>query len=156
MTLRRSGLKTHINVKIALARGRINKLRRFRHLKPKTKSYLYKSLVRSALEYPNIPLSIMSKYHKDRIQKFQNGVLRKYIDSDSADTIEALHDKYKIEPINARMYRRAEKTWQKLKEVDTETCTRSIEANDDRLAKDHYWGRRVAPYAEGEAPPPEY
>ena len=156
LTLRRSGLKTHINAKIAMAIGRVNKLRRFRHLKSKTKSYLYKSLVRSALEYLNIPLCIMSKYHKDRIQKFQNGVLRKYIDSDSADTIEALHDKYKIEPINARMYRRAEKTWQKLKEVDAETCTRSIEANDDRLIKDHYWWRRVAPYAEGEAPLPEY
>ena len=110
LTLRSSGLKTHINAKIAMARGRVNKLRRFRHLKPKTKSYLYKSLVRSAMEYPNIPLCIISKYNKDRMQKFQNSVLRKYIDSDSADSIEVLHNKYKIEPINARMYRRTEKT----------------------------------------------
>ena len=110
LTLGRSGLRTHINAKIAMARGRVNKLRRFRHLKPKTKSYLYKTLVKSAMEYPNIPLCIKSKHNKHRMQKFQNSILRRYIDHHSADSIEVLHNKYKIEPINTLMYRRADKT----------------------------------------------
>ena len=156
LTLGRSGLKTHISAKIAIAKGRINRLKRFRHLKPKTKSYLYKTLVRSAMEYPNIPLCIMSKDNKNKMQKFQNNVLRRYIDHDSTDSIEVLHNKYKVETINVRMHRRAVKTWDSLKEVDAETCARSIEASEDHLIKDHYWWRRIAPYAEGEAPPPEY
>ena len=149
-------MRTHINAKIAMAKGRVNRLKRFRHLKPKAKSYLYKTLVTSAMEYPNIPLCIISKENKNRMQKFQNNVLRRYIDHDSADSIEVLHNKYKIEPINIRMHRRAVNTWDSLKEVDAETCARSVEASEDSLITDHYWWRRIAPYAEGEAPPPEY
>ena len=96
-SLGRTGFRGHIGSKIATTRGRNAKLKRIRNLGSKTKCHLYKSLVRSALEYPNIPMCKMTKENKDKLVKFQNGVI--------------------IEPFNTHMYRRAVKTWERFKEI---------------------------------------
>ena len=104
------GFKVHINQSMAIARGTVTKLKRFKKLKPLTKRYLYKTLVRSALEYPNTPSCVMSKTNKDKLQKFQKGVIKGFIHStseDEIDLIEDLHELYRVEPMNKRMYRRA-------------------------------------------------
>ena len=144
--LGRTGFKVHINQRMAIARGTITKLKRFKQLKPRTKSYLYKTLVRSVLEYPNTPSCVMSKTNKDKLQKFQNKVIRGFIHStseDEIDSIEDLHNLYGVEPINKRMYRRAVTNWDKFTTIDDDTSTRSLEANRDRTNKDHYWWHHI-------------
>ena len=59
-TMKRTGFGSHIAQRLAIAKGRFTKLKRFKNLKSKTKAHLYKSLIRSALDYPNIPLCLMS------------------------------------------------------------------------------------------------
>ena len=98
--MKRTGLDNHIAQQLATAKGRYTKLKRFAKLKPRKKAHLYKCLVRSAMEYPNIPLCLMSDSNVDKFQKFQIKILRKYIKgTDDEDlTIEQLHEKYRIEP----------------------------------------------------------
>ena len=100
-SMKRTGFNNHIAQRLA-------KLKRFAKLKPKKKAHLYKSLLRSAMEYSNIPLCLMSDSNANKFQKFQNEILRKYTkETDDEDlTIEQLHENYKIEPLNIRMNRR--------------------------------------------------
>ena len=137
-SLGRTGFRGHISRKIATARARITKLKRFKILGSKTKRHLYKFLGRSALEYPNIPMCIMAKENKDKLQKFQNGVTRRFIDNSPDKTIEDLHATYKIKPFNTHMYRRALRTWERFKEIDEETSRASITANENHVNNDHY------------------
>ena len=123
----RTGFGVHLNKRTAIARGTLSKLKRFRAVKSKTKSYLYKTLVRSALEYPNNPACIASNTKNMKLQKLQNNVIRKFIhwsaeDTDDDENIKQLHQLYKIEPINVRMYRRARKTLDKLAITEEALC----------------------------------
>ena len=160
--LRRTGFIKHIHSRLGIANGTLTKLKRFRKLKPRIKCHLFKSLIRSALEYPNTPQCLMSETNKDKFQKFQNKVIRRYInykaeeDEDNENTIEDLHEQYKIEPINQRMHRRAKITWNKFAQIEPEITTASIELKNDRDRRDHYWWRRMAPYVEREAPEARY
>ena len=154
-TLGRTGFKTHTTKRLAIARGTMTKLKRFRKLRPRTKSHLYKTLARSALEYPNTPMCVMSFTNRNKLQKFQNGIIRRYIntgDNEDQESIEELHVKFNMEPINKRMHRRAVKNWERFASIDEEMSNRSMEANRDNTARDHYWWRRIAPYVEEEEP----
>ena len=71
--LKRTGSNMHTRQRLGIAKGRAVKLKRFKKIKAKNKCHLYKALVRSAMEYPNIPLCIMSRTNKNKWQKFQNG-----------------------------------------------------------------------------------
>ena len=111
--LRHTGFIKHIHSRLGIANGTLTKLKRFRMLKPKIKCHLFRSLIRSALEYPNTPQCLMSETNKDKFQIFQNKVIRRYINykaeehEENESTIEDIHEQYKIEPINQRMHRRA-------------------------------------------------
>ena len=155
--MKRTGFNNHIAQQLATAKGRNTKLKRFAKLKPKKKAYLYKSLVRSAMEYPNIPLCLMSDSNANEFQKFQNKILRKYIKgTDDEDlTIEQLHEKYKIEPLNIRMNRRAKNTWTKFERIDQEVAEASLELNNLDTV-DHYWWRRIGKYIGADDPVPRY
>ena len=92
--LGRTGFGAHLKTRIATARARTTKLKRF-------KSRLYKSLIRSTLEYPNIPLCLVSETKKKMLQQFQNDVIRRFIHKDQnndRETSEQLHEKYKRTP----------------------------------------------------------
>ena len=98
----------------------------------------------------------MAKTNKEKIQQFQNGTLRQYTRRNEEDrelTIEELHDKYKMEAINVRMHRRAQKTWHKLRNINGELVDRS-QAEDRTGTRDHYWWRRISPYINDEDPEP--
>ena len=165
-TLNRTGFRPHITKRLAIARGIVTKLKRFKRLKANTKSYLYKTLVRSALEYPNMPMCVMSTTNKKKLQSFQNGVIRRHIhneeevinegyendDDGEGPSIEELHKAYGIEPINSRMYRRAKINWDKFAVTDETTYERSMQANGELARRDHAWWRRIAPYVEEDEP----
>ena len=157
----RTGFSTHLTKRTVIARGTLSILKRFRAIKLKTKSYLYKILLRSALEYPNTPACIASSTKKMKLQKLQNNVIGKFIhwnaeNTDDDENIEQLHQRYKIEPINVRMYRRARKTWDKLPVKDEALCNRSIESSQERNFKDHCWWKRVVSIIEEDEPEPDY
>ena len=67
-----------------------------------------------------------------------------------------LHNKYQIEAINVRLYRLAEKIWNKLSVTDEDLIRQSEEENDDPLARDHFWWRRITPYIGNNEPQPIY
>ena len=155
--MKRNGFNNHIAQRLATAKGRYTKLKRFAKLKPKKKAHLYKSLARSAMEYPNIPLCLMSDSNANKFQKFQNKILRKYIKGADVEdlTIEQLHGKCKIEPLNLRMNRRAKNTWTKFERIDQEVAEASMELNNSDTA-DHYWWRRIGKYIGADDPVPRY
>ena len=100
----------------------------------------------------------MAKTDKEKIQQFQNGTLRQYTRNQVEDTdltIQDLHDKYNIETINTRMFRRANKTWDKLRTLNVELTERSLQ-QDQNEQRDHYWWRRISPFVNGEQPEPWY
>ena len=140
-----------------MAKGRYTKLKRFAKLKPKEKAHLYKSLVRSTMEYPNITLCLTLDSNANKFQKFQNKILRKYIKgtNDEDLTIEQLHEKYKIEPLNLRMNRRAKNIWTKFERIDQKVAEASLELNNSDTA-DHYWWRRIGKYIGADDPVPRY
>ena len=72
LKLKRTGFNMHISQRLTLAKGKAVRLKRFTKLKAKNKCHLYKALIRSAMEYPNIPLCNMSRTNKNKWQKFQN------------------------------------------------------------------------------------
>ena len=151
-TMKRTGFGSHIAQRLAIARGRFTKLKRFKNLKSKTIAHLYKSLVRSALDYPNILLCLMSHTNLNKFQRFQNKVLRKYIkheDDNSQLDIDQLHEKYKIEALNTRMMRRAMNTWEKLGNIEPELQDMAAQMNGDQTIH-HYWWKRVGAYVDQE------
>ena len=121
----------HISERLTLAKGRAVRLKRFTKLKAKNKCHLYKAMIRSAMEYPNILLCNMSRTNKNKWQEFQNRTIRKLIKEkgDEDSTIEELHVKYKLEAVNTRMYRRAVATWEKFADLESEVAEKSMEEN---------------------------
>ena len=142
---------------MAIARGTKTKLKRFRKLESKIKIHLYKALILSAMEYPNIPMCIMSKTNKERFQQFQNATITQMTrnwNDNPQPTIEEIHDIYNVEPINTRMHRRAKSTWRKLRGLNPELTNRSEQEDGNEEGKDHYWWNRLSPYANSEDPIP--
>ena len=157
LTIKRTGMLWHNKQRLNMAKGTKTKLKRFKNLRSKIKIHLYKSLILSALEYPNVPTCIMAKTEKERIQLFQNGIIRQYTRNNEDDfdlTIEDLHEKYKIEAINVRMYGRAQKTWNKLRSINEELVERTEATDNENDTRDHYWWRRISPYVNSDAPNP--
>ena len=142
--------------RVDIARGTMTKLKRLKNLRPQTKSYLYMTLARSALEYPTTPSCVMSTTNRNKFQEFQNGIIRRYINTENnkeCESIEDLHVKYNVEPVNKR---RAIKNWERFGTTDEEMSNRSMEVNRDITARAHYWWRRIAPYVEEEEPEATY
>ena len=126
-----------------MAKNEATRLKRFRKLPTKIKTHLYKTLVRSKLEYPIIPICIMSKTNMKKYQSFQNRIIRNFIapPEEKFDPIEELHERYNIEALNTRFQRRGKKTWSRLDE-DGEIKMLTQQLDHDERA-DHYWWRRV-------------
>ena len=163
--LRRTGFGTRIKSRIAIARGQLTKLKRFLKLQAKTKNRLYKSLIRSQMEYSNMPQCVMAtkkkkkKKKKLELQRFQNGTSRKFVHLQECGQqidIEELHQEYNIEPVNKRMFRRAERTWEKFTIKEPELAAITMEMNNQRDIKDHYRWQRVTPYIESGEPEPVF
>lgn len=151
----RTGFTCHINDKIKKANLDLNKLRRFKKLKTKTQLYLFNALVRPSLEYPAVLMMTARKTNIHRLQQVQNKAVRRAFKEIPPyyTTIEELHLRAKQEPINVRLHRLANKTWDRLSILNPELVERSREQND---GNDHHWWTRISPLVENDPPPPRY
>ena len=167
LNIKRTGISIHIKQKLAQARIRKGKLKRFDKLTPKIKIHLYKSLTRPVFKYPNTPMCIMSKTNQSKIQSFQNANItqihnrqnnnnnRQNNNNNNRQTTEQLHNLYKVDTINTRIHNRATKTWEKIRELYPEIVTRSENINQN-TTPDHYWWPRIAKYVNQQQPQPQY
>ena len=139
LNLKRTGIVGHITERVNIARKQTEKLKRFAKLSVKTKLYLYKSLIRPIVEYPTIPNALASKKQISNIQKIQNKNLRLIVKNDPDlryQTMEDIHNRLQLEPINIRFSIRLQKLWDKFAIKEQRIYNQSIE--------DHNWWKRSA------------
>jgi len=154
------GVSTHMKRRLAMAKKQFTKLKRFKGMSTNTQLHFYKTLIRPIMEYPAIPLCISSKTNIRKMQQFQNRALRAATNRNEEDTrltISELHDKYRIEPINTRLYTLSKKVWDKMAITNEELARTSEEQQTENPhGRDHSWWRRIAPYLENGPPDPDY
>ena len=124
-----------------------------------TKIRLYKALIRPILEYPAIPMCLASPSDYKVMQQFQNKCIRKLIKGDpdyAHKTIEELHQELKIEAINVRLHRLANKTWDRLCNIDNPTYEQTTAEDNDPTKRDHNWWPRISPFVNQDTPEPLY
>jgi len=134
------GVSSLIKRRLATAKFQYTKLKRFAKMSSKIQLHFYKTLIRPIMEYPAIPLCISSKTNITKMQQFLNRVLRtatRRNEEDNLLSIAELHNKYKVETINTRLYNLARKVWDKLETIDGELTARSLEENNFPLVNDH-------------------
>lgn len=158
LTFSRTGCKLHVRQRLQMAVRERGKLNRFRNLKTKLQIKLYKSLVRAKLEYPIVPICLAAKSTVAKLQQFQNKSLKICCRGNLEDqglTIEEIHLKYNVEPINIRLYRLAQKAWDKAEMLmpDLAEETRALNNLD---SPDHYWWKRIGAYIAQDEPQPIY
>ena len=151
------GLQAHVTQRVAAARGTVQKLKRFRNLTSKTKLRLYKTLVRPTLEYPAVGLCQVSKTTMHKMQVIQNKVLRFVFNQAPPyyNTVRDLHMQCKLEPLNTRLHRLANRTWDKLAISDPEFIERARQISQ-APGRDHNWWPRLATVIEEEPPEPRF
>ena len=141
----------------------LGKLRRFSAFRSRIKLHLYKTLVRPLLEYPAVPLHVAKPTPLQKLQAVQNRALRwvhgwKY-DPDRPElrlSAVALHQRYRVEPLNLRLWRLARRTWERLLE-DNDLMLWRIDFLADGVpegARDHAWWPRSRAHALGPPPRP--
>lgn len=168
-TLRRTGFNLHIKSRIAIAAKTSTRLQRFQRLKIKTKMSLYKSMVRPVWEYPCVPMCLISKTNYAKIQAFQNRYIRRairstqryedpnaYQDEHENIDMEEAHEAHRLEAVNTRMYRLAQKAWEKMEIHSPEIVERSREDRENDERPEHYWWRKIHTYIAGDEPEPIY
>ena len=113
----------HVNQILGKARLALARIRKFNAAPTKVKRCLFKAILRPILEYPNYPLTKLSKKQKGRIQTIINDGIRfigGYRRKDKMK-IKELHMKYKIDPQNIRINKLTKKLIDKMKKLYTET-----------------------------------
>ena len=151
------GICAHTTNRIRIANATLTKLRRFRGLKPTTMLRLYKTLARPQLEYPPIIHTIIKKSPLKKLQAIQNKATRRA----SGDippyftTMETLHNRFKLEPLNIRIHRLGNRTWDRLTSVYPILIddSNSIDAEG---GPDHKWWPRLSPAVNSDPPTPYY
>ena len=120
---------------------------------------LYNTLLRPILEYPAVPICIASKSNIMKMQRFQNVSLKQCAKGnrdDAQQTIEELHQRFKVQTINCRLFDLANKIW------DHTSLINPILTDSSRLETttmdrtDHSWWPRIDPYVNGRPPDPVY
>ena len=125
LTLKRTGIVSHIQKRINNAKTQTSKLKRFINLENKTKLHLYKSLVRPLLEYPVIPIALASKTQTLNIQRVQNRNIKMIVKNDEElhdKTVEEIHNSLGLEPMNLRLNDRMIRTWNKFEYHEPRTA----------------------------------
>ena len=151
---RRSGTSKHIRERLGMASAITTKLRRFSVLKKYTQMHLYRTYVRPIAEYPIIPTCTASNTAVAKFQKMQNKTIRRIIkDPDTTlERIEELHEEFKLETINTRLHRRANRAWDRTSIKDPDLIERAREARDDHTSREHRWWPLASRKIEGPAP----
>ena len=157
LTLTTRGLTSHIRERKMQANTQLTKLKRFRKLNTKTKLNLYKTLIRPIMEYPAIPICVVSKSNMQRLQKTQNKALRNVWGGNPREeriTNVEIHRRLEMETLNVRLYHMAQKVWTKMEIIKPEIVAHSLELNEDRNYVDHTWWPRLATYINRDVPEP--
>lgn len=154
LKITKHGISAHIKERKAKANRGLKKLRRFVKLEGKTKLHLYKALIQPILTYPPVPLNSISITSKKQLQVIQNKALR-WIEADRPPyntTVEQLHHKWKLEPLNVVTYKRAFNTWENIRNYlpeDYEKINTQEETN-------HKWWPKAIIGDNPTLPPPIY
>ena len=159
MKLNRTGVAQHNKQRLGTGRAQATKLKRFTGLTTKLKINLYKTLIRSVIEYPVIPMCLMPKSSKLQWQQFQNKYIREAARGANPDqnlTIAQLHEKYNVEAINIRLRRLATRVWDKMQDIDPEIIRESNTTGLMPNLKDHSWWPRISHYMNEEDELPKY
>ena len=157
MKFTRTGITKHVSDRVRKAKLELGKLKRFNRLSAKTKCHLYKSLVRPIIEYPIVPNCIASNTNKLKMKRIQNRAA-KFINKYNGDnlTVREIQEKYNLEPLNVRLYHRANKCWDRFTRLQPNLTEQSTQENNNLNIKDHFWWRRVAFYVNQPPPEPMY
>ena len=101
----------HINALLRKSNTSFNSIPRFKGAPEKVNLTLYKSIIRPSFEYAPLPSIRSKKTHLDKLQKFQNKVLRFINGTTLIDRIpnDYLHNKFKIDTIRDRLHSLAKK-----------------------------------------------
>ena len=113
----------HAQHRAKLANVQLAKLYRFRNLSQRNKTKLVKSIIIPTLTYPSVPANVFSDSRMADLQHIQNKALRFITNTSWSDFVrsEALHNRLNFEPINLRIHRLAQRTWEKIKDFHPET-----------------------------------
>ena len=152
------GFKPHVTKRISLGRLHLSKLRRFRLSSLRTKLYLYKTLVRSRMEYPAVLMSLTPKTNLNKLQAVQNRAVRRAFGQipPYQSTCQFLHELIKLEPLNTRFHRLGCRTWDRLARSDLDLIEQSNALNEQNPPLSHSWWPRLSPHLEGDPPAPKF
>lgn len=155
LTIKSTGITSHIKEQRNKANVTLKKLRRFRKLSSKIKLHLYKALILPIIDYPVIPTNTLKPSNWKKQQAVQNKALR-WINGDVPPydtTIQTLHTKYNIEPLNIRNHRLAYNMWEKIR---TEFPEETEEFETLTFNRTHAWWPLAYLSAEATEPRPIY
>ena len=112
------GFFKHATTRIKQAKHCLPKLFRFRNLSRKNKRKIYQAMIKSALEYPPVPLHTISKNQQKKMQVIQNKAARIITKTRLREgkTNEYINKRANLEPLNISIHNRAVKIWNKLED----------------------------------------
>ncbi len=128
--------------------------KRFINLTPKLKLTLIKTLLLPIIEYPVIPLRTTSLTQKRKLQVIINKALRftSFNEDDRPLTVEELHLKYNIKPLNITLHAKAQKIWETIRMMEPEHCDQLTQ----RFAYNHTWFSKSSYIINSDVPQPIY
>lgn len=153
LTLKKSGISAHVKETKTKASAALKKLKKFSKLRPQTKLHLYKAFVLPTLEYPTIPLNTISTSNWQSLQTVQNKALR-WIDGATppySTTVNDLHDRYNMQPLNIRNFQTAHSAWEKMR---THLAADVQQLTEIETAGSHSWWPLSYLPEEAREPPP--
>ena len=150
----KNGIQKHVRIRTNIARDNLQKLQRFYNLSTDNKLKLYKSLVRSALTYPIIPMHTVKPSNMIQLQRIQNRALKHITNTKwyHFRTAHSLHFQCNIEPINIYLHRLAKSHWENIETKEPQLYnTLETLLTPDMTTHIHFpSSRRIA-----EGPPPD-
>ena len=156
LLLGNAGVCPHIAERVSLANQALGRLRRLQFLTEDQKRTLYTATVRPILEYPPIPLATASKDGILKLQKVQNKGIRfilNHYDWTLFTTMEQLHARAGVPPLNQVLHQRAKNTLSRLAAHNPEIFHNLAEPLQ---GKEHKWFPRSIHLLTQPSPPPAY
>lgn len=153
LTIASKGILHQVPIRKAIANKNLTKIFRFRNLNIKNKLKLYKTLVRSTLIYPIIPLNTLRRTQMLQLQRVQNKAARFITDTKwfHFKTSKSLHEQLELDPINIVIHNQAKGLWNSMKTNTPELYNKlKTELPLDRPQHKHFKSSRLS--AEGDTP----
>merc|ERR1712002_1324577 len=117
----------------------MTKLKRFQGMSTKILIHLYTTLIRPIIEYPVISTCLASNKNLIEMQTIQNRML-KFATQSNNDydnmTMQEVHENLDIEQINIRLYKLANKAWNRFSQMNTNLANKSLDLNNNPNERD--------------------